>query len=157
MYGERAGAPVEEIEYPAGEEYTVSFECAETGDVFDDITCENGVYGDLPTPEIPEGYKFAGWFTKINGGKKAEKGAQLLEFEDHTLYAHFTPAPAGAEIKYTVTFDPDGTDVWVAQSTQATPVGTEVGLYIDPENIQIMHKSGWHRHPDEDIEEEGMM
>ena len=157
MYGERAGAPVEEIEYPAGEEYTVSFECAETNDVFDDITCENGVYGDLPTPEIPEGYKFAGWFTKINGGKKAEKGAQLLEFEDHTLYAHFTPAPAGAEIKYTVTFDPDGTDVWVAQSTQATPVGTEVGLYIDPENIQIMHKSGWHRHPDEDIEEEGMM
>ena len=157
MYGERAGAPVEEMEYPVGEEYTVSFECAETYDVFDDITCENGVYGDLPTPEIPEGYKFAGWFTKINGGKKAEKGAQLLEFEDHTLYAHFTPAPAGAEIKYTVTFDPDGTDVWVAQSTQATPVGTEVGLYIDPENIQIMHKSGWHRHPDEDIEEEGMM
>ena len=158
MYGECSGTPTEEIEYPAGgEEYTVSFECMETDETFDDITCENGIYGALPTPEAPEGYKFAGWFTKINGGKKADEGAHLLEFEDHTLYAHFTPAPAGAEIKHAVTFDPDGTDVWVAQSTQATPVGTSVGLYIDPENIHIMHKSGWHRHSEEELEEEGMM
>jgi uncharacterized repeat protein (TIGR02543 family) len=155
MYGERAGAPVEEPCYTEGEEYTVSFESTETGESFADVNCENGVYGALPTPEAREGYKFAGWFTKINGGKKAREGAKLLEFEDHTLYAHFTPAPEGNEVKYAVTFDPDGTDVWVAQSTQATPVGTSVGLYIDPENIQIMHKSGWHRHTDEDLEEEG--
>ena len=157
MYGERTSAPVEEIEYPAGEEYTVSFECAETDDSFGDITCTGGVYSDLPAPTVPDGYKFAGWFTKMNGGKKADAGASLVEFNDHTLYAHFTPVADGEETKYTVSFDPDGTEVWVAQSTEFTPVGTSVGLYIDPENIHIMHKSGWHKHSEEELEEEGMM
>jgi hypothetical protein len=128
-----------------------------TGESFGDITCENGVYGELPAPEAREGYTFAGWFTKVNGGKRADEGAHLLEFEDHTLYAHFIPVNGGAEVKHKVTFDPDGTEVWVAQSTEATPVGTSVGLYIDPENIHIMRKSGWHKHSEEELEEEGMM
>ena len=155
MYGERSGAVIEEAEYTEGEEYTVSFECAETNESFASITCENGIYGELPTPEEREGFKFAGWFTKVNGGKRAEADAYLLEYDDHTLYAHFTPVVNGEETKYTVSFDPDGTDVWVAQSTAFTPVGTSVGLYIDPENIHIMKKSGWHRHSEEDLEEEG--
>ncbi len=29
---------------------------------------------------------------------------------------------------------------WLVQSTQMTPVGTEVGIYVRPENIQVMHK-----------------
>ena len=29
---------------------------------------------------------------------------------------------------------------WLVQSTRLVPVGTEVGLYVDPFNIQIMHK-----------------
>ena len=29
---------------------------------------------------------------------------------------------------------------WLVQSTHMTPVGTEVGLYVRPENIQVMHK-----------------
>ncbi|MBQ8448263.1 MAG: polyamine ABC transporter ATP-binding protein [Clostridia bacterium] len=155
VYGERSGAPTEEIGYPTGEEYTVYFESPETDESFASINCENGVYAELPTPEAREGFSFAGWFTKVDGGKRAEEGAHLLEFEDHTLYAHFTPVASGNPVTHKVTFDPDGFDVWVAQSTQVTPVGTEVGLYIDPENIHIMPKSGWHKHSDEDIEEEG--
>jgi spermidine/putrescine transport system ATP-binding protein len=157
MYGERTSAPAEEIAYPAGEEYTISFECAETDDSFGDIICTGGIYGELPAPTAPENCKFAGWFSKMNGGKKADTGASLVEFDDHTLYAHFTPVVDGAEIKHTVSFDPDGTEVWVSQSTEFTPVGTSVGLYIDPENIHIMHKSGWHKHSEEELEEEGMM
>jgi spermidine/putrescine transport system ATP-binding protein len=156
MYGERSSPIVEEETYTEGEEYTVSFEAPETDESFGDITCENGVYGELPTPEAREGYKFAGWFTKVDGGKMAEKGKKLLTYEDHTLYAHYTSLnEKGEELTSPVTFDPNGTDVWVAQSTEVTPVGTNVGLYIDPENIQIMHKSGWIRHKTEDLEEEG--
>ena len=154
MYGERTGAPTEEVGYTAGEEYTVSFECLETGESFDDVLCENGVYAQLPTPENVEGLKFAGWFTKVNGGKKAEQGAHLIDYEDHTLYAHFTPVENGAEVKYTVSFDPDGFDVWVSQSTEATPVGTNVGLYIEPDNIHIMRKSGWQSGGADDQDEE---
>ena len=29
---------------------------------------------------------------------------------------------------------------WLVQSTDMTPVGTEVGIYVKPENIQVMHK-----------------
>ena len=29
---------------------------------------------------------------------------------------------------------------WLVQSTAMTPVGTEVGIYVKPENIQVMHK-----------------
>ena len=29
---------------------------------------------------------------------------------------------------------------WLVQSTNMTPVGTEVGIYVRPENIQVMHK-----------------
>ncbi len=29
---------------------------------------------------------------------------------------------------------------WLVQNTQMEPVGTEVGIYVKPENIQIMHK-----------------
>ena len=50
MYGERTSAPAEEIAYPAGEEYTISFECAETDDSFGDITCTGGIYGVRPVP-----------------------------------------------------------------------------------------------------------
>ncbi len=143
MYGEHAGSFAEKDGYEQGEAYTVSFESPETDDSFDDVTCENGVYGALPTPEAREGYRFAGWFTKMNGGKMASEGAHLLEYENHTLYAHFTPAEEGKPVAYPVELDPDGIPVWIAQSTEATPVGTYVGLYVEPENIQVMHKSGW--------------
>ena len=29
---------------------------------------------------------------------------------------------------------------WLVHSTKMEPVGTEVGIYVEPENIQIMHK-----------------
>lgn len=155
MYGERSGNLIEKPGYESGEEYTVYFESPETGEAFASINCENGIYGELPVPESREGYIFAGWFTKMLGGKRAEEGAPLIEYEDHTLYAHFTPAPEGKASTFKVELDPDGFRVWIAQSTEATPVGTHVGLYIEPDNIQIMHKSGWNVKDSDESDEEG--
>jgi spermidine/putrescine transport system ATP-binding protein len=156
MYGERASVTVEKEGYEQGEEYTVYFESPETDDVFGDLCCENGVYGNLPVPEEREGFCFAGWFTKMNGGKMAVEGAPLIKHENHTLYAHFTPVESGAVLTHKVEFDPDGIPVWIAQSTEATPVGTYVGLYVEPENIQVMRKSGWNfRNAEKSDEENG--
>ncbi|MBQ9746962.1 MAG: InlB B-repeat-containing protein, partial [Clostridia bacterium] len=154
MYGEHAGSYTEKEGYEQGEVYKVSFESPETGESFGDVSCENGVYGTLPTPEAQEGYRFAGWFTKMNGGKMAAEGAHLLEYEDHTLYAHFTPVQEGKAVAHKVELDPDGIPVWIAQSTEATPVGTYVGLYVEPENIQVMCKSGWNFNNEEKSDEE---
>jgi spermidine/putrescine transport system ATP-binding protein len=156
MYGERASVTVEKEGYEQGEEYTVYFESPETDDVFGDLCCENGVYGNLPVPEEREGFCFAGWFTKMNGGKMAVEGAPLIKHENHTLYAHFTPVESGAVLTHKVEVDPDGIPVLIAQSTEATPVGTYVGLYVEPENIHVMHKSGWNfRNAEKSDEENG--
>jgi hypothetical protein len=63
---------------------------------------------------------------------------------------------SGAVLTHKVEFDPDGIPVWIAQSTEATPVGTYVGLYVEPENIQVMRKSGWNfRNAEKSDEENG--
>ena len=118
--------------------------------------CENGVYGELPVPEEREGYVFAGWFTKVSGGVKAESGKSLLAYENHSLYAHFTPlSENGKPVTHTVKLKPDSGKLWIVQSTEVTPVDTMVGLYIDPDNIHIMKKSGWSLQDTEDPDEEG--
>ena len=155
IYGERSGHIIEKPVYEEGKEYTVYFESPETGETFASMCCENGVYGELPVPEEREGYVFAGWFTKMSGGKRAEQGKDLIEYEEHTLYTRFTPAPGGIPNKIKVELDPDGIQVWIAQSTEVTPVGTHVGLYIEPDNIHIMPKSGWNAKTSEDADEEG--
>ena len=155
MYGERSGVLTEKPGYENGEEYTVYFESPDTGESFSNINCENGVYGELPVPEEREGFVFAGWFTKMIGGKRADTGAPLIDYEDHTLYAHFTPVHNGETNKISVELDPDGFGVWIAQSTEVTPVGTEVGIYIEPDNIHIMRKSGWYTQKAEESDEEG--
>ena len=154
-YGERASKIIEEPVYEDGAEYKVYFESPETDDSFDDMYCENGIYGELPVPEEREGYAFAGWFTKISGGVKAESGKSLLSYENHTLYAHFTPlADDGKPVTHTVKLKPDSGKLWIVQSTEVTPVDTIVGLYIDPDNIHIMKKSGWSLQDTEDPDEE---
>lgn len=155
VYGERSSKIIEEPVYEEGTEYKVYFESPDTDDSFADLICENGVYGELPVPAEREGYKFAGWFTKISGGKRAEAGSSLLEYENHTLYAHFTPIENGKEKTHTVKLKPDSGRLWIVQSTTATPVDTMVGLYIDPDNIHIMKKSDWKAKDEDDADEEG--
>ena len=155
-YGERASKIIEAPVYEDGAEYKVYFESPETDDSFDDMHCENGVYGELPVPEEREGYVFAGWFTKVSGGVKAESGKSLLAYENHSLYAHFTPlSENGKPVTHTVKLKPDSGKLWIVQSTEVTPVDTMVGLYIDPDNIHIMKKSGWSLQDTEDPDEEG--
>lgn len=154
MYGERSSRIHEKAVCEEGEEYRVYFESNETDDSFDDMICENGVYGELPVPEEREGFKFAGWFTKVNGGQKAQTGAELLEYDNHTLYAHFTPIENGSEKTYTIKLKPDSGKLWIVQSTTFAPVGTFVGLYIAPDNIHIMHKSNWRAKEEDETDEE---
>ncbi len=140
--------------YDGESEYTVYFESEDTDDSFDNMYAEGGVYGALPVPEEREGYIFAGWFTKLFGGKRAAEGAPLYAYENHSLYAHFTPVENGAPVNYTVTLDPDGGKEWLVQSTVMSPAGSEVGLSILPDNIHIMKKSVWNDIDDDDNEED---
>ena len=49
----------------------------------------SGVYGELPNA-TREGHTFLGWFTKKEGGAHIESGSKVTNFNDHTLYAHWT-------------------------------------------------------------------
>lgn len=46
-------------------------------------------YPELPTVKR-DGYEFNGWYTERNGGSQAS-GYHILFFNDHTLYANYTP------------------------------------------------------------------
>lgn len=58
-------------------------------------------YNDLPTPERAD-YSFLGWFTAANGGNKVEKTSNLVNYGNHSLYAHW------AEKTYEVTLNVNG-------------------------------------------------
>ena len=80
--------------------YVVSFDVngGDEGSGFVDVVVEcNGTYGTLPEPRRA-GYGFFGWFSEIAGGDKIESGSRVRNFNNHTLYAHWTPN------NYTVTF-----------------------------------------------------
>ena len=47
-------------------------------------------YSTLPTPAFP-GYRFAGWYTRQEGGARVESDTVVPTAEDHTLYAHWEP------------------------------------------------------------------
>ena len=67
-------------------------------------------YGELPTL-TREGYTFAGWFTKKDGGTQVTKETVVTTVADHTLYAHWTAKTC------TVTFDVNGGTVTPAEQT----------------------------------------
>ena len=71
-------------------------------------------YGELPTL-TREGYTFAGWFTKKDGGTQVTKETVVTTADEHTLYAHWT------QNIYTVTIkdDKDGKVI----ETQQIPEG----------------------------------
>lgn len=61
-------------------------------------------YGTLPTP-IRTGYDFAGWYTSASSGQKINSSDIVQSVTNQTLYAHWK------QIKYTVTFNPNGGSV----------------------------------------------
>lgn len=56
-----------------------------------------GDYGELPRP-VRTGYVFEGWYTQTVGGILAADHAPLIRDVDHTLYAHWAPAPVPAPL-----------------------------------------------------------
>ncbi len=56
-------------------------------------------YGQLPTPQIPAGQQFDGWFTENEGGVLVTAETLVSNAQAHTLYARFST------LKYTVTFN----------------------------------------------------
>ena len=67
-------------------------------------------YGELPTL-TREGYTFAGWFTKKDGGTQVTKETVVTTADKHTLYAHWTANT------YTVKFDANEGTVTPAEKT----------------------------------------
>ncbi len=73
-------------------------------------------YGTLPTP-ARTGYVFGGWYTSAQGGSSVTAGTLVSRKENHTLYAHWSPA------SYKVTFHPNGGSCTTV-SKQVTFAGT---------------------------------
>lgn len=88
--------------------YTVTFN-ANGGSVFlPSMSVTNGaVYNSLPNP-TRDGYTFAGWFTKKEGGSQITPFTTVDLKGNQTLYAHWTKDP---EKMCTVTFDACGGSV----------------------------------------------
>ena len=93
------------------EEYTVTFNANGGTETSETRTVTYGnPYGELPTL-TRDGYTFAGWFTKMDGGTQVTKETVVTTADKHTLYAHWTAN------KYTVTFDANGGTVTPAEQT----------------------------------------
>ena len=91
--------------------YTVTFDVnGGTVTPAEQTVTYGSTYGELPTL-TREGYTFAGWFTKKDGGTQVTKETVVTTADKHTLYAHWTAN------KYTVTFDANGGTVTPAEQT----------------------------------------
>ena len=53
-----------------------------------------GTYGELPDASCV-GAHFDGWFTEAKAGEQVTAETAVAQAESHTLYAHWTPYPAG--------------------------------------------------------------
>ena len=92
-------------------EYTVTFN-ANGGTVTpaEQTVTYGSTYGRLPTL-TREGYTFAGWFTKKDGGTQVTKETVVTTADKHTLYARWTAN------EYTVKFDANEGTVTPAEQT----------------------------------------
>ena len=82
--------------------YTVTFNANGGTETSETRTVTYGnPYGELPTL-TRDGYTFAGWFTKMDGGTQVTKETVVTTAADHMLYAHWT------RISYEVKFDANG-------------------------------------------------
>ncbi len=60
-----------------------------------------GTYGSLPEP-VRTNYTFAGWYTKVTGGRRINNNTKVKTAGNHTLYAHWKAKA------YTLTYDANG-------------------------------------------------
>ena len=91
--------------------YTVTFNANGGTETSETRTVTYGnPYGELPTL-TRDGYTFAGWFTKMDGGTQVTKENVVTTAADHMLYAHWTAN------EYTVTFDANEGTVTPAEKT----------------------------------------
>ena len=104
--------------------YTVTFNANDgtVGTTTKTVTYDS-TYGELPTP-TREGYTFAGWFTKKDGGTQVTKETVVKTVADHTLYARWTAN------EYTVTFDANGGTV--GTTTKTVTYGSSYGELPTP-------------------------
>ena len=83
-------------------EYKVTFNANQgTVSITDKMVTYNNSYGDLPTPQR-EGYTFAGWYTKEDGGELVTSESIYNLIDNQELHAKWEVN------KYTVTFDANG-------------------------------------------------
>ncbi len=94
----------------------------------------------FPTPER-DGYKFAGWFTVIDGGTQATLDSISNLVEDCILYAHWTEVVSTVN----VTFDGNGADYVDPESKTVTP-GQAYGELPIPEK-EGYNFLGWFTSP----------
>ena len=120
-----------------GSNYTVTFDSnGGDGRVLKEMNIEcNGTYGDLPNAERV-GHAFLGWFAETEGGNSIKSGDRVTDFNNHTLYAHWTIN------NYTATFDfGNGTNIIVVLNHNNT--------IIYPEDINKLegYTLGWTPNP----------
>ncbi len=69
--------------------YIISFDAnGGSVDTLNKIVLENDTYKELPTP-IKDGYSFAGWYTKKDGGERIDSDSIVTILNDQTLYARW--------------------------------------------------------------------
>lgn len=100
-------------------------------------TVTNGsTYGDLPTP-TRNGYSFDGWFTSASGGMQITSSTIVNIYEDKTLYAHWTYAPAS----YTVTFNANGGTGTPSSQTKEEDVALTLSSYQPSKKYIIQYNA----------------
>lgn len=86
-----------------GAELTVYFDYnGGTGSVASKTVRNEGLYGELPTPDKRTGYRFVGWFTDSDNGSEIKATTQVNLTENQTLYAHYE------DLNTTLTIDLNG-------------------------------------------------
>ncbi|MCH5165355.1 MAG: InlB B-repeat-containing protein [Clostridiales bacterium] len=99
----------------------------------------DGVLGTLPTPtNIPQGTRFAGWYTEQNGGGKKVTATTVFE-SDGPIYAYY------ASTEYRVTFNANGGTLADGTSPMTTENGSLTALPSDPTPPDEKHRFiGWY-------------
>jgi len=65
-------------------------------------------YGTLPSPSVPDGYSFIGWFTAKVGGEQLTERTLFNGSEDISLYAHYDIIPEPVPSVYIISYSPNG-------------------------------------------------
>jgi len=113
------------------------------------ITLTKGeAYGYLPSPSLPEGYNFIGWFTAKEGGELVLETSIFNGSSDISLYARYTKKPV--EVKITEALDEGYASKQYVGETSACLVAavsktagseaSEVGMYLMDSNGKLIKR-----------------